>query len=358
MESPGKPIVKLPKSSERDMEKQLAIIDFSVVIPCFNRAASIVEAIESVLQQTVPAREIIVVDDGSSDDSVSRVTSIGSPLVKVLVNEGNLGATAARNRGAKAATGEWIAFLDSDDSWHPEKLAAERAAVATGGADVTAVASNHVLVIDDRVSEITTQKELVSDVSDRLRTENFLGTCSCMTVRRESFLAIGGFNEQLKSCQDWDLWLRAAHAGKVLVSKPAHVFYRLNTRDSISGDGRKRQSGHVHIWKSYIRDGRRFAGNRTSLALTFADVCLNRNKRKSFRRLCRYALEAEPRRFRQIAAMLVHGAMASDYMSYRRRMERSIELMQHMRRGFGRSDRDAPNVPAAEVLPIARSARE
>jgi glycosyltransferase involved in cell wall biosynthesis len=342
------------------MQKHLGSIDFSVVIPMFNRAGTIVEAIESVLRQTVPAKEIIVVDDGSTDDSVRRVMDMECPLVKVLVNEGNLGATAARNRGAKAATADWIAFLDSDDYWHREKLAAERATIASGDDGVTAVASNHVLVIDDRVSEIATQKELFTDVAGRLRTENFLGTCSCMTVRREPFLAIGGFNEQLKSCQDWDLWLRAADAGKVLISTPPYVFYRLNTRDSISGDGRKRQSGHIHIWKTHIRNGRQFSGDRTSLALTFADVCMNRRKRKSFRRLCRYALRAEPRRFRQIGIMLVHGATSSNYTNYRRRMERSIDFMQRLRRRLGRSAqrRDIAVASVAEVMPVAQSARE
>jgi len=342
------------------MQKDLGSIDFSVVIPLFNRAATIVEAIDSILRQTVSAKEIIVVDDGSTDNSVSVVREMKCPLVKVLVNECNLGATAARNHGAKAATGEWIAFLDSDDFWHPEKLAAERAAIASGGNDVKAVASNHVLVIDDRVSDIATQKELVSNVTGKLRTENFLGTCSCMTVRRDSFLAIGGFNERLKSCQDWDLWLRLANTGKVLISKPPHVFYRFNTRDSISSDGRKRQSGHIHIWKSHIRHGRQFCGDRTSLALTFADVCMNRNKRKSFRRLCQYALRSEPRRFRQIGAMLIHGATSSDYMNYRRRMERSIEFMQRMRRGIGRGGAAHTIViaPAAASVPIAPSVRE
>jgi glycosyltransferase involved in cell wall biosynthesis len=343
------------------MQKNLVEIDFSVVIPLFNRAATITRAIESILEQSAPSKEIIIVDDGSSDDSVRIVEEMGCPRVKVLVNEHNLGATAARNRGAEAATGKWIAFLDSDDFWHPEKLAAERAAIASGGDGVVAVASNHVLVIDERISDIATRKELVSDVASKLRTENFLGTCSCMTVRRDAFLAIGGFNEKLKSCQDWDLWLRVASEGKVLISKPPHVFYRFNTRDSISSDGRKRQSGHIYIWKSHIRHEGKFGGDRTSLALTFADVCINRNKRKSFRRLCQYALRAEPRRFRQIGAMLIHGAISSDYMNYRRRMERSIELMQRVRRRLGRSGArsELASKPASPAgSPIARSAHE
>lgn len=317
------------------MQKSVGDIDFAVVIPTFNRAATIGEAIESVLRQTFPAREIIIVDDGSTDDTVRRVIGMDHPLVSVLSNDRNLGATASRNRGAKAAAAKWIAFLDSDDYWHPEKLAAERALITSSGAEgVTAVASNHVLVVDERVYEVATQKERVADLASGLRTANFLGTCSCMTVRREPFLAMGGFNEQLKSCQDWDLWLRAAGTGRVLISTPAHVFYRLNTRDSISGDGRKRQAGHTYIWKSHIRQGRDFRGNRASLALTFADVCYNRDKRKSFRKLCQYALRTEPRRFRQVGAMLWHGATSPDYLTYRRRMERSLELMHHVRRRF------------------------
>lgn len=314
------------------MQKPVGGIDFAVVIPTFNRAATIGQAIDSVLRQTVPAREIIIVDDGSTDDTARLVTGLGNPLIRLLVNDRNRGATASRNRGAKAATAEWIAFLDSDDYWHPEKLAAERALIASNGDVVTAIASNHVLIIDDRVSEFPTQKESIDDLRSGLRTGNFLGTCSCMTVRREPFLAMGGFNEQLKSCQDWDLWLRAADAGKVLVSTPAHVFYRLNTRDCISGDGRKRQSGHIHIWKSHIRHGSGVGGDRASLALTFADICYNRNKPKSFRKLCQYALRTQPRRFRQIGAMLWHGATSPDYLSYRRRMERSFELMRRLRR--------------------------
>lgn len=317
------------------MAKDIDPAIFAVVIPMFNRASTIVEAIESVLRQTAPAQEIIVVDDGSSDDSVLRVRAMNCPVVKVIVNERNAGATAARNRGVQSASAEWVAFLDSDDFWHPDKLAAEQATIASADDDAVAVASNHVLVIDERVSDIATKKESVEDIAGQLRTENFLGTCSCMTVRRDTFLAIGGFDESLKSCQDWDLWLRLAGVGRVLVSEPASVFYRLNTRDSISGDGRKRQAGHIHIWKSHIRNGSQFDGDRISLALTFADVCMNRNKRKSFRKLCQYALKAEPQRFRQVGAMLVHGAAAPDYMSYRRRMERSVEVMQRLRRQLG-----------------------
>ncbi|WP_072395366.1 glycosyltransferase family A protein [Hyphomicrobium sp. CS1GBMeth3] len=326
-------------------------IDFAVIIPTFNRADTIDEAISSVLRQTHPAKEIIVVDDGSTDDTVRRLTEMDHPLIKVLVNERNMGATASRNRGARAATAEWIAFLDSDDTWHPEKLAAESTLIASERSDIVAVAANHRLVIDGRAGASSTAKEFVADVATKLRTENFLGTCSCMTARREPFLAIGGFDEHLKSCQDWDVWLRMAETGRIAISKPAHVFYRLNTRDCISTDGRKRQSGHLHIWKSHIRRGREFRGDRTSLALTFADLCHNRHKRRSFRKLCRYALKREPRRFRQIGAMLWHGSTAQDYLTYRRRMEQTLDFMQRLRSSIGlRRSGSAPRTREATAV--------
>lgn len=306
-------------------------ISFSVVIPTYNRADTIGDAIASVLNQTFPVKEIIVVDDGSTDGTIERVARIGSPLVRTLVNAKNAGAPASRNRGAAAVAGDWIAFLDSDDCWHPEKIAAEHAVIAAGGADTSAVASNHVLVIDGRISRYRTEKEKVADVGGALRTANFLGTCSCMTIRRDKFKAAGGFDEGLRSCQDWDLWLRIADTGTVLISLPGYVYYRLNTQDCISTDGRKRQSGHLHIWKSHIRAGRTFRGNRAALAGIFADLCQNRGKYKSFRRLCRYALQAEPRRFPYICAMMWNGATAPDYMGYRRQMESSHELIQSVR---------------------------
>ena len=306
--------------------------DFAVIVPTYNRAETIEQAIGSIIEQTVPASEIIVVDDGSTDDTVRRVMAIGSPLIRILVNDRNLGATASRNRGAKIATAEWVAFLDSDDYWHPQKLESERALIADTGEGVSAIASNHVLVIDGQVRNLPTQKERVGDVARALHAENFLGTCSCMTVRRKQFLAMGGFNEQLKSCQDWDLWIRATDAGEVLISKPAHVFYRLSTRDCISTDGRKRQSGHLHIWKSHIRKSPLLDSDRARLALIFADVCHNRGKQRAFRKLCRYALRTEPRRARQVGLMLWHGATSPDYLTYRRRVEQSLELMQRVRR--------------------------
>jgi glycosyltransferase involved in cell wall biosynthesis len=106
----------------------------SVVIPTYNRAHCIRDAIESALHQSAPPHEILVIDDGSTDDTESIVEAIGSPLVR-YVRKPNAGVSSARNLGIEMATGHWIAFLDSDDTWRPTKLELQlRCLAATGSA--------------------------------------------------------------------------------------------------------------------------------------------------------------------------------------------------------------------------------
>src|ERR1700683_1346744 len=96
------------------------MVDVSVVIPTHNRALQVKEAIDSVLAQSEPVREIIVVDDGSTDDTQKQLSTYAD-RVRVLILQGE-GASAARNSGIRAALGQWIAFLDDDDVWLPAKI--------------------------------------------------------------------------------------------------------------------------------------------------------------------------------------------------------------------------------------------
>ncbi|HWL10175.1 MAG TPA: glycosyltransferase family A protein [Planctomicrobium sp.] len=177
----------------------------SAVIPAYNAEATIARTLESVLAQTVQPHEIIVVDDGSRDQTARIVQTFG-PHVK-LIQQTNSGPSAARNHGVRVATGDWIAFLDSDDAWLPEKLELQ---IKTLNSDV---ALSHTYTLQDlsRCSE--------SLNFDRLWDSNYIGT-STVIVKKSVFNNVGGFIEDRKfiGAEDYNLWLRIAARGEKIVT--------------------------------------------------------------------------------------------------------------------------------------------
>jgi len=173
----------------------------SVVIPAYNSAATLPAAIESALYQTRPPEEIIVVDDGSNDTTKAVIERYG-PRVRYIC-QSNSGPSAARNRGTKVASGDWIAYLDADDEWHADKLRLQELAVRsrpevalvyTGGRSIGPNYAREYYIEAPRIWP-------------RLRYGNFI-TPSAVMLRRQAWLEIGGFNEKLLGVEDWDLWVR------------------------------------------------------------------------------------------------------------------------------------------------------
>ena len=181
----------------------------SVVIPAYNTARFLPEAIESVLGQTFTSYEVIVIDDGSTDATVSIARSFGE-RVRCLRQE-NQGPSAARNHGIAAARGEFVAFLDSDDRWEPEMLAEQLAAFA---ADPEAgLVFTNCINTDGEVLlpvDCSAQRTAHSGrVFHHLLRENFVITSTVM-VRRACLAATGGFDPALRVSEDFDLWVRIA----------------------------------------------------------------------------------------------------------------------------------------------------
>ncbi|MBR2986562.1 MAG: glycosyltransferase family 2 protein, partial [Clostridia bacterium] len=109
----------------------------SVIMPNYNSEKYIKETVESVLQQTYSHWELLFIDDASTDGSLAIAKSFHDPRIRILQNPSNMGAAATRNVGIEAARGKWIAFLDSDDLWHPEKLSTQLGYMVENGYDFT-----------------------------------------------------------------------------------------------------------------------------------------------------------------------------------------------------------------------------
>jgi glycosyltransferase involved in cell wall biosynthesis len=179
----------------------------SAIIPTFNRAAFLREAIDSVLAQTEKDIELIVVDDGSTDDTRALVAEYGDRLCYVF--QPNAGASAARNRGIGCAAGKFITFLDSDDLWLPRKLARQM--------EWMAAHPNLLLCYTDEIwirRGVRVNQRNIHAKSGGWIYPLCLPRCiispSSVLMRRELFDEVGLFDERLPVCEDYDLWLRVA----------------------------------------------------------------------------------------------------------------------------------------------------
>ena len=192
--------------------------NISVVIPAYNAAGTIGRALDSVIAQTHPAREIIVVDDGSTDRTAQIVSEYGG-RVEYLYQD-NAGPGAARNAGIRAARGEWIAFLDADDEWLPHRLALQVDLLGRHP-DLAWVTGNYIdcacrqnrrkeRVSPDRTQELLGDRECFESFFDALLLDAW-GCTDTMLIRRRVFEEVGLFCTDLKRGHDFDMWWRIAY---------------------------------------------------------------------------------------------------------------------------------------------------
>ena len=184
----------------------------SVIIPTYHAALFIQKTLASVANQTKQPSEVFIIDDGSIDETCSVVDefSAAHPALNIrLIRESHQGPGAMRNVGIKAATSEWLAFLDSDDIWYPEKLEIITKAIAENPACNFFCHNEQMLFADGSTSVVDYSRLYSSGLSlpKQLYLHNLFST-SAVVCRRSDVLDVNGFDENLSSTQDYELWLR------------------------------------------------------------------------------------------------------------------------------------------------------
>jgi glycosyltransferase involved in cell wall biosynthesis len=199
-------------------------VKVSALIPTYNRRAHTIRAIDSVLAQTMPVDEIIVVDDGSTDGTAEAISSQYGTRV-VLLKQENAGVSAARNLGARAARGEWIGFLDSDDVWSPEKLTRQFDAIASMGSrellacftDCSFVGNSamHLSAFQNAGLRSTSVFGVLEDPAGYVLSTRPVMFVQSLLIRRSLLMELGGFDESMVVSEDTDLLFRMAIKTKV-----------------------------------------------------------------------------------------------------------------------------------------------
>jgi len=245
------------------LEKTLTV---SVIVPTYNRAHLLGRAIQSVLNQTYQGFELIVVDDGSSDNTEEVVATFADPRVYYLRHEENRGAAAARNTAIKTARGEHIAFLDSDDEWLPEKLEKQMKVFGNVSSRVGVVYTDMWTIRPDGVRNYWHSSRVMPEdgiIYDHLIVGRLTDiSMSSVVIRRECFVKVGIFDEEFPRLIDRDLFIRLSRHFYFYHIAEALVNYH-KTGKRISSDDRLLVQAEKLFLEKYHDD---IAKNRKLLA--------------------------------------------------------------------------------------------
>jgi teichuronic acid biosynthesis glycosyltransferase TuaG len=213
----------------------------SVIIPTYNRASTLVRAIKSALAQTYPVHEVLVCDDGSDDDSRQIVTSLKEEKVKWVECGRNGRPSVPRNTGIKKSTGEWIAFLDSDDEWLPHKIEKQMKVLAASALPVCSTNASRVIAGKDLGPYLGYVKKTIT-FSDLLPTNHVI--CSSVLVNKELLKEVSFFPEgpEYKAIEDYALWLRVALKTDFVYLKEPLLNYNDEPASSV-------RANYTNVWE-------------------------------------------------------------------------------------------------------------
>lgn len=217
----------------------------SIIIPTYNKVEYLKQAINSILQQTYKNYELIVVDDGSTDKTFDYLQQLNAKEIRPIRLLENKGVSYARNVGIRSAKGNYIAFLDHDDIWLPEKLERQMK-ILEYNKEIDAIYTGY--IIYDKIKNKMVGKhvpEKRGKIFKELLRENFIGTASTVIVRREKLLCTELFDEEMLVSQDRDLWIRLAKYCNFEFIKEPLVIYTIH--------GTNLSRNYFHVLKDRLR---------------------------------------------------------------------------------------------------------
>jgi len=226
----------------------------SVILPTYNRKKLLGRSVQSVLNQTYQDFELIIIDDGSTDDTERLVKSLNSEKIIFIRHEQNKGVAAARNTGLRLATGEYIAFQDSDDEWMLDKLENQIRAFETSPPEVGMVYTAYLVKAHGEEGYIHFLEPKIKDRSifSNLVRRHFMGMPGLM-LKRDCFERGGTFDERFPAFDDWDLFLRMSrHYHSKGINKPLFINYR--QADSVSSNLSYITKGFQLLLEKYYHD--------------------------------------------------------------------------------------------------------
>jgi glycosyltransferase involved in cell wall biosynthesis len=265
------------------------VTEISVVIPTWNRSQLLRLALRSVLWQRDVELEVIVVDDGSTDDTSEVVGALGEPRIRLIRQNDPGGVSSARNQGADEATGEWLAFLDDDDVWAPDKLTRQLSAAQ---ADGRAWVYTGWVTIDERLQVMAGRAPpSPEEVAKLLYQRNAIPTGgSNVMVHREAFELAGGFDTELTNGEDWELWIRLAAQGPPACVSDPLMAYRIHPGMA------SLDTGAMWSGVDLIERRHRTTVDRGSIERWIAESCLRNGQRtEALKYLARAAIHGDAR---------------------------------------------------------------
>jgi glycosyltransferase involved in cell wall biosynthesis len=211
------------------------MIKVSVIIPAYNRAKTLPQALKSVLNQSFQDFEIIVIDDASSDGTGTLIQACPDSRIQYVLHNTNKGAAAARNTGIRIAKGEWLAFLDSDDEWSLEKLERQLIFIKQQASDVFLSCTGYTLNLLDEGRQISRTLSHHTNINESIFSGCDISPGSTLLVKKNVFDQVGYFDETLKRLEDWDWLIRYRSFGRIaLLQEPLAIINNKRGREGLA----------------------------------------------------------------------------------------------------------------------------